>query len=99
MKRARFNVEDKVKVTPDIIESDGTVETLRQQFDVISALVSNAADGLYTVDSQGHFTFINPAAEQMLGWPAASYLGGTSTRLSTSSISMAHPARRKNALS
>ncbi|MCA1556090.1 MAG: PAS domain S-box protein [Acidobacteria bacterium] len=68
-------MKDGVKVTPDIIEDDRTVETLRQQFDLISALVGNAADGLYTVDSQAHFTFINPSAERMLGWPAGELLG------------------------
>ena len=60
---------------PDIIGSNGAVETLRQQFDAISALVSNAPDGLYTVDAGACFTFINPAAALMLGWPAGELLG------------------------
>ena len=62
-------------MTPDIIEGDRAGEPLRQQFDLISALVSNAADGLYTVDTEGHFTYINPAAARMLGWPAGELLG------------------------
>jgi len=62
-------------VTPDIIEGHEEIETLRQQFDLISAIVDHAADGLYTVDPRGHFTSINPAAARMLGWEAGELLG------------------------
>jgi PAS domain S-box-containing protein len=62
-------------VTPDIIEGNKAVEVLRQQFDLLSAPVGHAADGLYTVDAEGHFTFINPAAARMLGWEAGELLG------------------------
>ncbi len=67
--------EAEVIATLDIIEGDRAVEALRQQFDLISALVGHTADGLYTVDMQGRFTFINPAAAQMLGWTASELLG------------------------
>lgn len=75
LKRAQFNPEAGLKVTPDIIEGHEEIETLRQQFDLISAIVGHAADGLYTVDPRGHFTFINPAAARMLGWEAGELLG------------------------
>ena len=30
--------------------------------------MANMAEGLYTSDSEGRFTFLNAAAERMLGW-------------------------------
>jgi PAS domain S-box-containing protein len=38
-------------------------------------LLEAAGDGIFGLDGQGHVTFMNPAAEQMLGW-AASELSG-----------------------
>ena len=37
-----------------------------KQFD--DAVMENMGEGLYTVDSQGSLTFMNPAAEQLFGW-------------------------------
>ena len=37
-----------------------------KQFD--DAVMENMGEGLYTVDSQGALTFMNPAAEQLFGW-------------------------------
>ena len=37
-----------------------------KQFD--EAVMENMGEGLYTVDSQGSLTFMNPAAEQLFGW-------------------------------
>ena len=37
-----------------------------KQFD--DAVMENMGEGLYTVDSQGSVTFMNPAAEQLFGW-------------------------------
>jgi PAS domain S-box-containing protein len=37
-----------------------------KQFD--DAVMENMGEGLYTVDSQGLVTFMNPAAEQLFGW-------------------------------
>ena len=48
---------------------------LRQQLDLVSALVYHATDGLCSVDTQGNLTFVNPSAEQMLGWRQSELLG------------------------
>jgi PAS domain S-box-containing protein len=42
-----------------------------QQLDLTSAIAHYVAEGIYTVDSQGRITFLNPAAETMLGWTQA----------------------------
>ena len=39
------------------------------------AVMMNMGEGLYTVDTQGLVTFMNPAAERLLGWTNAELLG------------------------
>jgi PAS domain S-box-containing protein len=39
------------------------------------AVVDNMAEGLYTVDTHGLVTYINPAAESLFGWTSADLLG------------------------
>ena len=43
--------------------------------DFTRSVIGNMAEGLYTVDTQGLVTFINPAAEQIFGWTSAELLG------------------------
>lgn len=38
-------------------------------------ILSAAGDGIYGVDVEGRTTFVNPAAERMLGWSAADLIG------------------------
>jgi PAS domain S-box-containing protein len=45
--------------------------------DVARALVEVSADGLAVLDTAGRFTFVNPAAGQLLGAPVADLLGRT----------------------
>jgi PAS domain S-box-containing protein len=46
------------------------VEELRRTAEFDEAVMSNMAEGLYTVDAQGLVTYINPAAEKFFGWTA-----------------------------
>ncbi len=39
------------------------------------AIVANMGEGLYTVDTQGLVTYINPAAERMFGWDSSELIG------------------------
>ncbi|HWP33978.1 MAG TPA: GAF domain-containing protein, partial [Thermodesulfobacteriota bacterium] len=48
---------------------------LRHQLDFTSALTRHLGEGLYAVDLDGRATFVNPAAERMLGWEEAELLG------------------------
>jgi PAS domain S-box-containing protein len=52
-----------------------SVERFRHLSDYSQAVMNNMAEGLYTVDTEGVVTFINPAAENMFGWTSAELLG------------------------
>ena len=55
----------------DITEQKRTEEALRQQRDFTTAMTGSIAEGIYALDRDGMVTFMNPAAEQMLGWKQA----------------------------
>jgi PAS domain S-box-containing protein len=55
----------------DITEQKRTEEELRQQRDFTSAMTNSIGEGIYALDRDGKVTFMNPAAEQMLGWKQA----------------------------
>ncbi len=54
-------------------ESDD--DRLRYQVDFTAAVMLSLAEGIYTLDSAGRVTFLNAAAEEMLGWSRAELLG------------------------
>ncbi|WP_416236313.1 ATP-binding protein [Spirulina sp. CCNP1310] len=55
-----------------MVAGETTVNHLRQQ----QQLILNAiGEGVYGVDLQGHATFVNPAAAQMIGWDPQELLG------------------------
>ncbi len=50
-------------------------EQLRRQLRFSEAIDDSLAEGVYALDRSGRVTFLNPAAEQMLGWTQAELLG------------------------
>jgi PAS domain S-box-containing protein len=48
---------------------------LAQERDKLQAVVSAVGDGLCALDQAGQLIFINPAGEQLLGWPEAELIG------------------------
>jgi len=51
-------------------------ERMFRETERVSALILDAAgEGIYGVDTEGLTTFVNPAAERMLGWSAADLIG------------------------
>jgi PAS domain S-box-containing protein len=50
-------------------------KALRQSEELFRSAMNNMAEGLYTVDTQGLVTYINPSAEAMFGWTSAELLG------------------------
>ncbi len=50
-------------------------DQLRRQLAFHSAIMTSLAEGVYALDPTGRITFANPAAAQLLGWPAADLIG------------------------
>lgn len=50
-------------------------ECLRRQLVINRSITDSTAEGLFMLDSSGRVTFINPAAEQLIGCPAEEVLG------------------------
>ncbi|MFN0103300.1 MAG: PAS domain S-box protein [Bryobacteraceae bacterium] len=57
-----------VLVFRDITERKRTEEALQRALRFDEAVMANMGEGLYTVDSRGLVTFMNPAAEELFGW-------------------------------
>jgi PAS domain S-box-containing protein len=49
-------------------ELEQAQQTLRQAREFDEAVMNSMGEGLYTVDNDGLLTFMNPAAERLLGW-------------------------------
>ena len=64
-----------VGISRDITDLMRVEAALRRQLDFTNAIMHSLREGVYTVDVDGGLTFMNPAAEQMLGWSAADLLG------------------------
>jgi PAS domain S-box-containing protein len=50
-------------------------EQLLHQLAFINTITTSLAEGVYALDRAGQFTFVNPTAEQLLGWTEAELLG------------------------
>lgn len=67
---------DQILDTEEILQRSAALEhALRGSEERFRSAMNNMAEGLYTVDEQGMATYINPAAEQMFGWPVGELLG------------------------
>jgi PAS domain S-box-containing protein len=50
-------------------------ESRQRLLDFLRAITDNLGEGLYALDTAGCLTFMNPAAERMLGWNQAELRG------------------------
>lgn len=50
-------------------------EQLQQQLNFTTAITNSLGEGVYALDQEGRLTFLNPAAERMLGWTQAELMG------------------------
>jgi two-component system CheB/CheR fusion protein len=66
------DISDRASAQRDLKESETRYHQLS---DRSSAVMNNVMEGLYTVDTQGMLTFVNPAAEKMFGWSSAELIG------------------------
>jgi PAS domain S-box-containing protein len=62
-------------ISVDISERKEVEDELRQTSDELRAITDSMAEGLYTVDGAGRFSFVNDAAVRLLGWEKDTLLG------------------------
>ena len=62
-------------VAERITDHLSTDEDRQRLLDFLLAITDNLGEGIYALDTQGRVTFMNPAAELMLGWAEAELLG------------------------
>ena len=63
------------KIARDITQSKEAQERLQRALDFDETVMSGMGEGLYTVDTEGRLTFMNPAAQRILGWTLDELLG------------------------
>jgi PAS domain S-box-containing protein len=56
-------------------DAEASMEQFRNLLGNSRDVMNNLAEGLYTVDTKGLVTFMNPAAERMFGWSSDELLG------------------------
>ena len=59
----------------DIAQRKQNEEELRHQLAFTSAITTHLGEGLYALDREGRLTYMNAAAERMLGWRESELLG------------------------
>lgn len=63
------------KIARDITAAKRAEEQLRRALQFDETVMLSMAEGLYTVDSEGLLTFMNPAAQKMFGWTLDELIG------------------------
>ncbi|MGH8064896.1 MAG: PAS domain S-box protein [Candidatus Entotheonellia bacterium] len=56
-------------------EAQAAEQQLWRQLQFTSTITDSLGEGVYAADREGRLTFMNPAAEEMLGWTEAELLG------------------------
>ena len=59
----------------DITDQKAVQEEIEHSRQFLSAITDNMAEGMIATDREGKVTFVNAAAERLLGWEAAELLG------------------------
>src|ERR1700693_5187392 len=59
----------------DMADRVASAERMRRQLSFTGAIVAHLGEGVYALDRDGRLTFMNPAAQAMLGWKEADLLG------------------------
>ncbi|HEY0078296.1 MAG TPA: PAS domain S-box protein [Pyrinomonadaceae bacterium] len=68
-------IREVVLIHEDITERRRAEDELRYQLNLTTAITDNVAEGLCMIDAEGRLTFMNPAAEKILGWTEAELKG------------------------
>jgi PAS domain S-box-containing protein len=64
-----------IGVAVDLSERVAAERELLAARNYLRAVTGSMGEGLYVLDAEGRLTYINEAAEQMLGWPGSELLG------------------------
>jgi PAS domain S-box-containing protein len=59
----------------DAAHRTSTAERMRQQLSFTAAITDNLGEGVFALDRDGRLTFMNPAAQAMLGWKEEDLVG------------------------
>ena len=65
----------RINVSTDVSERVAAERALLSARDYLQAVADSLGEGLLTTDTDGRVTYINAAAEQLLGWPSEDLLG------------------------
>jgi PAS domain S-box-containing protein len=75
LRDAQGKTEGTCQIIRNITDRELAEQALRERDERFQLVMRSVAAGLYTVDINGRVTYINPAAEKMLGWTSAEMLG------------------------
>ncbi|HEV7682135.1 MAG TPA: PAS domain S-box protein [Pyrinomonadaceae bacterium] len=75
IKNDRGEIIGASKIARDITESKEARERLQRALDFDETVMSSMGEGLYTVDTDGFLTFMNPAAQRIFGWSLDEIIG------------------------
>ena len=64
-----------IAIMRDITESKQANERIRQQLNFTRAITNSLNSGLVALEQEAQITFVNPAAERILGWSRSELLG------------------------
>ncbi len=75
LKNAKGEVVGVVETIRVVSHINRLIEELREQRNKVQAVLDSIAEGVFTVDREGHITSLNRTAERILGYPAEEVLG------------------------
>ncbi len=75
IKNDRGEIVGASKIARDITGSKEAEERLRRALEFDETVMLSMGEGLFTLDSQGRVTFMNPAAQRLFGWTLTEMLG------------------------
>jgi PAS domain S-box-containing protein len=74
-REAGANTKSPSRLVKDLADAKKVEAALRESEERFRLAMNNVAAGVYTLDLHGRATYVNPAAERMLGWTSAELLG------------------------
>lgn len=75
IKNDRGEIIGASKIARDITGSKEAEERLRRALEFDETVMLSMGEGLFTLDSEGRVTFMNPAAQRLFGWTLTEMLG------------------------